>query len=96
MYVLDVQLRVKAHKRDEFLQTIRSLQFNQDDEEEVMNLRLFEREDDQTAFSLTDLWETEEDFVKCVAGEKFRVLLGALQILCEESEIRYYPDKSDA
>ncbi len=94
MYMFTVQAKVSLHKREEFLQAIRSLQFNQAEDDGVMNLRLYEHADDLTSFSLIHNWETEEDFARCIGGEKFRVLLGALQVLCEKSEIRLIPGKS--
>jgi quinol monooxygenase YgiN len=89
MYTLAVKVKVRLQKQVEFLQALRSLQSEEQGEEVSTNLRFYEDEEDRMAYRLVDRWDTEEDLARYLSGEKFRVLLGALEILCEESEIKY-------
>ena len=89
MYVLAVKVKVHLHKQQEFLQVLRSLQGNDGNKEGATNLELIEDMEDQTSYSLIDRWETEEDLAKYLCGEKYKVLLGALQVLCKESVVQY-------
>ena len=87
VHVVTVQGRVNPEKQDEFLQIIRALSGDGGGKKGVSGFRLSEDEEDRTAFSLIHEWETEEDLAKYLGGPKFRVLLGALRILCEQSVI---------
>ncbi len=79
-------VKVKPEKREEFLQVLRSLNENQ---EGLKRSVLYQEIDDHTGFSLTHEWETQEDCNRYLVADKFRVLLGALKVLCEKSEIRW-------
>ena len=50
---------------------------------------LYQEVDDPRGFRLITEWETQKDLEGYLRAEKFRVLLGALQVLCAKSEIRY-------
>jgi quinol monooxygenase YgiN len=89
MYILAVKVKVCLHKQQEFLQVLRSLQSDEASEEGQINLRLIEDLEDKTSYKLIDRWETEEDLEKYLCGEKFKVLLGALQVLCEKPVVQY-------
>jgi len=89
MYELAVQVKVSFHKREEFLQTLHSLQNDEAGEMGITNLRLFEDGEDRSTYRLLNRWETEQELAKYLNGEKFRVLLGALQVLGEESAVEY-------
>jgi quinol monooxygenase YgiN len=89
MYVLAVKVKVNIHKQQEFLQVLRSLQSDEAGEKGVTNLKLVEEGEDRTCYSLIDRWETEADLTNYLRGEKFKVLLGALQVLCEEAAVQY-------
>ncbi len=88
MIAMTVAVKVKPEKREEFLQVMRSLRIDQDEQPGLLNSRLYQEIDDHTGFSLTHEWETQEDCDRYLLAKKFRVLLGALNVLCEKSEIR--------
>jgi len=88
MVTMTVVVKVRPEKREEFLQAMRSLSSAR--EKQKGGLRksiLYQEIDDQTGFSLVYEWETKEDLERYLGGEQFRVLLGALKVLGERSEI---------
>ncbi|MDH4232966.1 MAG: antibiotic biosynthesis monooxygenase [Nitrospirota bacterium] len=84
-----VVAKVKPHHREEFLQTMRSLQKGRREEDIRGGFRVYEEIEDSNDFSLIDEWETDEDMNKYCSREGFRVLRGALRVLCTEVEISY-------
>jgi quinol monooxygenase YgiN len=88
MVTMTVVVKVKPEKLKEFLQALRSLNVDQEEQEGLKRSTLYQEIDDQTGFSLTHEWETQEDCDRYLVADKFRVLLGALKVLCEKSEIR--------
>jgi quinol monooxygenase YgiN len=89
MFDFAVRVKVGLHKQQEFLQVLRSMQNDQKGEKGIAIFRLYENEEDRIIYDLIARWETEEDMAKYLSGEDFKVLLGAIQVLCEESEIQY-------
>ena len=88
MITMTIVVKVRPEKREEFLQAMRSLNGDREKQEGLKKSELHQEIDDQTGFSLIYEWETKEDCKQYLGGEKFRALLGALELLCEKSEIR--------
>ena len=89
MTKMTVFAKVRPEKRVEFLQAVGSLKDDCEKQIGLKKVTLCQEIDDQTACSLIYEWETKKDLERYLAAEKFRVLLGALQVLAEKSEIRY-------
>ncbi|MGZ3614753.1 MAG: antibiotic biosynthesis monooxygenase family protein [Thermodesulfobacteriota bacterium] len=89
MIAMTVVVKVKPEKQEEFLQVMRSLNTDQEIQEGLRKSILHQEIDDQTGFSLIYEWETQKDLDRYLGAEKFMVLLGALKVLGEKSEIRY-------
>jgi quinol monooxygenase YgiN len=89
MITMMVVVKVRPEKREEFLQAMRSLNSAREKQEGLRKCTLYQEIDDHTGFSLMHEWETQEELERYLGAEKFRVLLGALKVLCEKSEIRY-------
>ena len=89
MIIMTVLVKVKPDKREEFLQAIRSLHGEKDNNKGFNKSTLYQEMDDPTGFRLIQEWEIQVDLEAYLTKEKFRVLLGALKILCDKSEIRY-------
>lgn len=89
MTTITAVVKVKPEKREEFLQAMRTLNSDREKQEGLRKFTLYQEVDDQTRFRLIYEWETEEDCKRYLSAEKFRVLLGALKVLGEKSEIRY-------
>lgn len=88
MIIMTVLVKVKPDKREEFLQAIRSLHLERDRVKGFNKSTLYHEMDDPAGFRLIQEWETQTDLESYRLKEKFRVLLGALKILCDTSEIR--------
>ncbi|OPY78206.1 MAG: hypothetical protein A4E65_02360 [Syntrophorhabdus sp. PtaU1.Bin153] len=84
-----VVAKVKPEKRKEFLQAISSLQRDREGENPKGALRLYQDEEDMTCFCLIDECEASGDLESYCQGQGFRVLIGALQTLCAEVEVKY-------
>lgn len=89
MITMTIVAQVKPEKQEEFLQTIRSLNSKGEKEKGLRKTTLYQEMSDPNGFRLIAEWETERDLERYLGAEKFRVLLGALEVLCKESEIRY-------
>ena len=89
MIIMTVLAKVKSDKREEFLQAIRSLHGERDNDNGFNRSTLYQEMDDPAGFRLIQEWEIQSELEAYLAEEKFRVLLGALKILCDKSEIRY-------
>jgi len=91
MIAMTVIVRVRPEKREELLQAIRSLNNGREKQEGLRKSTSTSCQEigDHTGFSVIYEWETQEDLERYLGGEKFRVLLGALRVLCEKSEIRF-------
>jgi len=99
MITMTVIVQLKPHKQQEFLLAIDSLYgtVNGGKEEGLKKTTLYQEVAEPTGFRLIVDWETQKDMEKYLRAEKFRVLLGALGVLCQESQIRYsdLPEKGD-
>jgi quinol monooxygenase YgiN len=89
MITMTMVVNVKPGKREEFLQTMLSLCADWEKHPGLRKSALYQEMDDRTGFSLIYEWETREDLDIYFNTEEFRVLLGALKVLGEKSEIKY-------
>ena len=90
MLTMTVIAQVKPEKQQEFRHAISSLYSTREEEEKgLKKSTLYQEVDDPRGFRLITEWETQKDLEVYLRAKKFRVLLGALQVLCAKSEIRY-------
>jgi quinol monooxygenase YgiN len=89
MLIMTVIVRVKPLKRQEFLQVLHSLYINREEEKGLKKSMLYQEMNDPNSFRLIVELETRRNLERHLNGEKFGVLLGALELLCAESQIRY-------
>ena len=90
MLTMTVIAQVKPAKQQEFRHAISSLYSTREEEEEgLKKSTLYQEVDDPHGFRLITEWKTQKDLEGYLRAEKFRVLLGALEVLCAKSEIRY-------
>jgi quinol monooxygenase YgiN len=93
---LNVLLRVRPGKREEFLQTVRSIQDHLKQEEaDLTKASLNQDLDDANVFHLIEEWETSDAMERYIRSDRFGVFMGALKVLCAEAEVTYQliPDK---
>jgi len=89
MLTMTVIAQVKPEKREEFLHAMTSIYSNREEEKGLKKSMLYQEMDDPNSFRLIVELETRTDLEAHLRAEKFRVLLGALEILCTKSQIRY-------
>jgi quinol monooxygenase YgiN len=90
MLTMTVIAQVKPEKEQEFRHAISSLYSPSEEEERgLKKSTLYQEVDDPCGFRLVTEWETQKDLEGYLRAEKFGVLLGALEVLCAKSEIRY-------
>jgi quinol monooxygenase YgiN len=87
---VNILLRARPENRDEFLQTMNSLQSGLKQEAGFLKSSFFPDMSDINIFHLIEEWETNDSMERYLRSERFSVLMGALKVLCAESEVRYY------
>ncbi len=89
MISMTFMLRVSPGKREEFLQAMRSLRSDGENQRIFPGgCALYRDVDDEAHFTLICECDTREHLEEQLHAEKFRVLLGAVKVLCEKTEIR--------
>ncbi len=89
MITMTIVAKLKPQKREEFLQAMRSLSVDPGKHQGLKRSILYQEMDDQDGFSLSYEWDTQEDLDSYADTEEFRIMLGALKVLGERSEIKY-------
>jgi quinol monooxygenase YgiN len=89
MIGMTIDVKVSPDKQEEFLQVMLSLLGDREKQEGIKTSTLCLKADDKNGFILVCEWKTPEDLEEFLRAEIFKVLLGAITILCHESEITY-------
>ena len=89
MNTITFTVEIFPEKRQEFMQTIRLLNEKIKQEKGLVRVNLFQDVDNSSRFNLIEEWETQDDLDDHTRSNNFRVLIGALKVLSERSQIRY-------
>ena len=89
MSTVNVSLRIRPGKREEFLQALQSIQNNLKLEADFSKSTLYQNTNDSSAFYLIEEWATQDSMESYIRSERFSLLMGVLKVLCAESEIKY-------
>jgi quinol monooxygenase YgiN len=89
MVSMTVYMKIIPEKETEFLQTMTSLKQDEQHSRGLLSTTIYRSIDDQNLFSFTNQWETDDDLKNYLKGKSFTVLLGAVEVLCESTEIKY-------
>lgn len=84
-----VQVNVIPEKEKEFLQAVEYLSQEAKSIQGLKSMHLHKDIQEPTSFRLIEEWESEAYLNDYLSGEDFKVILGAIQILCRSSEINY-------
>ena len=87
---ITITLRLLQGKKKEFLQTVNTLREDIKREKGFTKSTIFQEVNDPDVFHLTEEWDTQDDLEMFAKSEAFRVLMGAMKVLCKETEIRYH------
>ncbi len=91
MIMMKVIVTVNPSKQMEFLQTVRSLICDHYRQTGLSRTSLVQDGKDKTTFSLVYVWESQNYIDLYLGSETFKVLLGAIKVLCDKLEILYEP-----
>ena len=89
MCIITITLNVVPEKREEFIKSVRLLHKDIIKEKGFKNSSLFQDLEDANRFNLIEEWEREEDRANYLRSDLHRVLMGAVQVLGEQSEVRF-------
>lgn len=89
MNKITISLQVNPKKCVEFLQLMQSFNLDLTREKGFKKATLSRDVADSNKFHLIEEWKTQDDFERHLKSERFRVLTGAVKMLCIDSEIRY-------
>ena len=89
MSTVTILLRVRPGKRDEFLQALRSIQNNLKEEADLLKSSFYQDVNDPDIFHLIQEWASQNSMERYIRSDRFSILMGALKVLCSESEVKY-------
>jgi quinol monooxygenase YgiN len=89
MNSVTVTLKVIRGKGEEFLQTVRSLRERLKQEDGFSKCTVYQDVTDEDTFNLIEEWHSQDHLENHLKSDLFSVLIGALKVLSEESEVTY-------
>jgi quinol monooxygenase YgiN len=89
MIVLTIRMNVLPEKRKELLQTVRALTSLTRKEDGCIRYHFYQDIEDENAFGLVAEWQTKRDLDNHLRSDRFGVLLGAMDLLCEPPEMKF-------
>lgn len=87
MVLLKIAVAIKPQKRTEFLQAMQSLLLSAPPEPGCLERAVYQRIDDENAYCCLQVWESQEKMAAHLSTDRFKALLGAVQILGEMKEL---------
>lgn len=87
MVLLKIAVEIKPQKRTEFLQAMQSLILAAPRELGCLERFVYQRIDDENAYCCLEVWESQEKMVAHLNTDRFKALLGAVQVLGEMKEL---------
>jgi quinol monooxygenase YgiN len=88
MVGLEIQVRVAKEKRQEFLQTCDFLSQAKDQIVACVDQTLFEEVGEPNRFLCVEEWTDSDPLESYLASDRFRTLLGAIEVLGKLEELR--------
>lgn len=95
MINLSIKIRARPDKKKEFLRTFlgfRSYEGLIDElrnEKGCLNYNIRKSKNNRDVFFIEAEWNNQEDFDAHLKGKQIAILLGAIDTLCEEKEVKY-------
>jgi quinol monooxygenase YgiN len=75
-------------KRTEFLQTLETLRYSTcEPDSGCIGYRFFQEGENENSIILILEWQTQEKLIAFQNSDQYKILLGAISLLCESSEI---------
>ena len=89
MLITSTKLKVPNGKRQEILQTIRSLSKLKLDENGCLGYGIYQEIDRENEYCLLEKWSSWRSFRKYLLSDRFKILMGAMSLLEETPEIHF-------
>jgi quinol monooxygenase YgiN len=89
MIVSSTKIGVPPENRKEFLQTLQALIGRIRHERGCIKYNVYQDVENANAFIFIEEWETQADLYRHLRSDRFGVLLGALRLLSDTSEIKF-------
>jgi quinol monooxygenase YgiN len=96
MIIVRVTMNALPMKRKELLQTIEAMSASMRKEKGCLSHHLYEDMEDENVLCLLEEWESQEDLENYLKSDRFAVLLGAMDLLCEGPVIKFSKVSSTA
>jgi quinol monooxygenase YgiN len=90
MVGLEIQVKIQPEKRYEFLQALETLTQTNRKTRDCIEQTLFEKSNEANAFLWVEDWKNSESLESYRQTEKFRSLLGAIDVLGSLVKIRTF------
>lgn len=87
MIILTIRVKIRPNKRREFLQTVLALAKELPKEQGCLSYHTSQDIEDENMFYLVTRWQTKNELETYFRTRNFNVLLGAMHILSETSEM---------
>jgi len=87
--VLAVRMSVHPQKRKELLQTVQELIQRTRKQQGCISCHFYQDIENGNAFNLVEEWKRQVDLDKHLGSDHFGVLLGAINLLSEPTEIKF-------
>jgi len=87
MVILTISAKIHPNKRQEFLQTVVALREEFQKEQECLSYHISQDIENENMVYLMTSWQTQDELEHHFQTRKFNVLLGAIHILSETSEM---------
>ena len=87
MFLLKIVVAIKPQKRTEFLQTMNSMILTAPPEDGCRKRAVCQQHDDENVYCYMQTWDAKEKLETHVRTDRFKALLGAMQVLGEVKEM---------
>lgn len=90
MITVTITMKVPFEKAKEFLQTILSIVKSVRGEQGCLSCNFYQDMEDDNKFRLVGKWAKQEDMKNHLRSDIFSILLGAMNLLQEDPDVRFY------
>ena len=90
MITVTISMKVPFEKTKEFLQTILSIVKSVRGEDGCLSCNFYQDMEHENMFRLVGKWAKQEDMKNHLRSDSFSVLLGSMNLLHEDPEVKFY------
>ena len=90
MITVTISMKVPFEKTKEFLQTILSIVKSVREEQGCLSCNFYQDMEHENMFRLVGKWANQEDMKNHLRSDSFSVLLGSMNLLHEDPDVKFY------